>query len=347
MNRFSRILAVGLAVVLVAGGLYASNFRVADTVYMLGAIYSQGATAFYDTDAVVWNPNDVSVDVQVAYMPTGNVDNRNLTNVKSVGTIPAHGVLELDHIVKDTFGISSGFGHLLFFSCKTGGDCSNCDSNPADCAGIAVEGRVYSFNPNVGTDSTRATSGQLFNGYPWFSYASTDESARGLDQIWIMGLRQDGLPPSVTTGYHTNIGLVNSSQFSSTTLRVTLYNDSDGSQYGTPYQITLNPLGHVQIGLAGNAQSMFPNFTGRGYVKVEQIAFTPTGDPDYPDGAPGFFAYGAAIDNQTSDPTTLEPIFPTSDPYLQVFAAGKGSTTTRSAVPVPERGVRRPAAAQH
>ena len=104
---------------------------------------------------------------------------------------------------------------------------------------------------------------------------------------------------------------MNASQFSTTTLTGTLFS-GDGHAARADRSFTLQPLGAAdRVGTA----SLFPSFavspTATGaYVVVQQGGTTPTADAaanGCPTGCPAFFAYGSALDNQTKDPTTLEP----------------------------------------
>jgi hypothetical protein len=78
------------------------------------------------------------------------------------------------------------------------------------------------------------------------------------------------------------------------------------------------------------------------YIVFSQSGTTPTADAaanGCPTGCPAFFAYGSTLDNQTTDPTTLEPQY--SQPltnnaitciYSPDVAACKSGTTIHRAV---------------
>jgi len=305
-SRFIVLVILLLSFATVAG---ANNFRAADLVYMNAAGRVQGA-AFFKTDVFITNVSSASVIVDVVYLPTGPTANYSDDSTWTIETLPAiaaGATVELEDIIGDTFGLSSGFGHLLFFSCRDGGDCSNCGDDAADCLPITVEGRVYAEATGAAcpNGASLCTLGQLFSGMPWYSFVSRDVADRGLDKVKILGIRQFGGISPNRNGFRSNIGLVNSSAFSSTTLKVTLFNENN-TQFGSTTR-TLGPLAHTQE----NISSLFAGFTGTGYVIVEQTAVSPvdTSDPDCPDGCPGFYAYGSTLDNTSDDPTTLESVF--------------------------------------
>jgi hypothetical protein len=159
----------------------------------------------------------------------------------------------------------------------------------------------------MGADVLSApTTGQLFSGIPWYNFVSQVASGAGLDKVFITGIRN-------TAQYRTNIGFVNASQFSTTTITGTLFS-ATGAQLAQS-SFTLQPLGSAQTGV-GSA-GLFPSFTQSAtatgaYAVFQQSGTIPTADANLngngcPDGCPAFFAFGSVLDNQTNDPTTLEP----------------------------------------
>lgn len=316
-TRFNLLLA--LSIVLLALPAFANNFRAADIVYLNAAGHvAGGGGALFQTDVVITNVSTGTVEVDAAFLGTGGADARgglDPSKVERVATLEAGESILIEDIVLEVFNNNAGFGHMIFFSCRVGGNCNACDSNAADCLPIVVEARIYDAgNPT-------ATFGQLFPGYPWYSYASSAVADRGLGEAWVTGIRQN-------SRYRSNLGFANASEFSTTTLNVTLYRN-DGTLVSTQ-PVTLGPLGHRQI----NVASLFPGFSGNGYVIVEQPAtgVVPTNpdstDPFIASGAPGFYTYGSVLDNATNDPTTLEPVFPVEFDYVQVY--GKAGKTGRA-----------------
>lgn len=278
----------------------ASTFRAADIVYLPAVARLPGAAgAFFKTDVTITNTSTSLVVVQVAYVE-GSGDNSTAPNTRiTLPTFLPGERRELIDIAQSALGRESANGYLIFFSCREGGNCTSCDANAGDCLNITVHGRIYNDTPG-------GTFGQSFPGIPWYSYAALTSTTQGTDRLSINGVRSNA-------DYRTNIGLVNASQFSSTVLRLHLFN-STGTQAGEMDQ-TLGPLGRIQFPVTQIAAG----FTGDGYVTVEQVSATPT--PGQGDAVPGFFAYGSLLDNRTNDPTTLEAEFNVPLPFECVYAA--------------------------
>ncbi len=303
---------VAAAIMFVAAGAMASNFRGADQVYVPAAGHLAGASGTFISDIFISNLTADPVSVSVIYS-TGSGGTQ--TPFNNVITLAANERQEILDIFPTKFGLSVGFGQLIFNACKQGGNCdvTTCPGGATsgvcpDFRDISVESRIYSI-PAGANPATAPTTGQLFSGLPWYNFVSSDAGPVGLDKVFITGLRNTGGAGTAGT-YRGNIGLANASQFSTTTLLVKLFDGRTGAQIGTTFQQTLSPLGHVQPSLA----SMFPAFTGasatNAYVTVEQTNTQPTGDAaaaGCPNGCPAFFAYGSVLDNLSGDATTLEP----------------------------------------
>lgn len=311
MVKFKSALTV--AVMLVASAAMASNFRAADQVYVPAAGHLSGSSGTFISDLYISNMSADPVSVSVIYAsgPTGTVQNFN----NSI-TLAANERREMKDFFVNTLGLSSGFGQLIFNACKQGGNC-NVTTCPGGSTGecpdfrpISVESRIYSI-PAGSNPATAPTTGQLFSGFPWYNFVSSDAAPVGLDSVEITGLRNTGGAGTAGT-YRSNIGLVNASQYSTTTLQVKLLDGATGNQIGTTFNQTLAPLGQVQPSIS----SMFPSFTGstatNAYVLVSQTNTVPTSDASAngcSDGCPAFFAYGSVLDNLSGDATTLEPQF--------------------------------------
>lgn len=312
----NKTLVTFLVLVAIAGSAVAGNFRAADTIYMPAAGRVQGA-AFFKTDVFVTNVDTSAAEVTIVYLPTGataDYSNPSTWTTVDLPQLAAGATVELEDIIGTTFGLSSGFGHLLFFACAAGADCSSgCDGG--NCRSIVVEGRVYaeatgSACPNA---TSLCTLGQLFSGLPWYSYAGSSLASEGQDKVKILGLRQFGGTTPTRTGFRSNIGLVNASQTSSITLLITLFDEND-TQFNTA-SVTLGPLAHTQQ----NVSALFAGFTGTGYAIVEQTGGS----------SEGFFAYGSTLDNTSDDPTTMESSFLSELDYVTVFGAKPGGGIPR------------------
>jgi hypothetical protein len=297
---------VAVAIMFIAAGAMASNFRAADQVYVPAAGHLSGASGTFISDVFLSNLTGDTVSVSVIYSTGQGGTQTPFNNVITLGPNERQEILD---IFPTKLGLASGFGQLIFNGCKQGGNCdvNTCPNGATtgvcpDFRDISVESRIYSIPPGA-PQATAPTTGQLFSGIPWYNFVSSDAGAVGLDKVFITGLRNNG-------SYRGNIGMVNASQYSSTTLLVKLFNGPNGAQIGGTFSQPLSPLGHTQQNIA----AMFPAFTGatatNAYVTVEQTNTTPTGDASAngcPNGCPAFFAYGSVLDNQSGDATTLEP----------------------------------------
>lgn len=300
MFMSQRVSLAVLSVLMFAAVATASTFRAADIVYLPAVARLQGVGgAFFKTDVTITNTTTSRVVVQVAYVEGSGDNSTALNTLITLPTFAPGERRELIDIAQSALTRESANGYLIFFSCREGGNCTSCDTNGGDCLNITVQGRIYNDTPG-------GTFGQSFPGIPWYSYAALTSTTQGTDRLSINGVRNNA-------SYRTSIGVVNASQFSSTVLRVRLFN-STGTQVGQLDQ-TLGPLGRVQFPVTQIATA----FTGDGYVTVEQLSATPT--PGQGDAVPGFFAYGSLVDNRTNDPTTLEAEFNVPLPVDCVYGA--------------------------
>jgi len=331
-------LGVAAAITLFAGAAMASNFRAADQVYVPAAGHISSSSATFVSDVFISNLSDDSVDVSVI-LATGT--NGTQTPFPHVLTLAPRERRELKDFVKNTLNVQSALGQLIFNACKANADCTPDPSTGlnANYRNISVESRIYSVNtPNADANAlnTQPTTGQLFSGIPWYNFVSESASGAGLDKVFVTGIRN-------TDQYRTNIGFVNASQFSTTTITGTLFS-STGTQLSQS-SFTLQPLGSAQ-GAVGSA-TIFPTFTKAAtstgaYAIFQQSGTTPTSDAaanGCPTGCPAFFAFGSQLDNQTNDPTTLEPqyLIPLTNNaitciYSPDVAACKSGTTIHRAV---------------
>lgn len=323
MGKFMKM-GVVVAVMLCAAGAFASNFRVADQVYVPAAGHIANSSKTFITDLFISNLTADNVDVSVTFVQIGQSTLQQFKpgqNGYALTLLPNERREIIDFVgapkSQGGLALTGALGQLLINGCKAGQDCTpdpTSGENP-NFRDISVETRIYSVaNANAGSPSTSPSNGQLFAGLPWYSYVSTDSSSSGLDKVFITGLRNTGL--SGTTGtYRTNLGFTNASQFSKTTLLVKLFNGTTGAQIGSDRQVgPIPPLGSEQNGIA----VYFPSFVGptatNAYVTVEQIptATEPTSDAvanGCTNGCPAFFTYGSLLDNATDDAITLEAQF--------------------------------------
>lgn len=294
---------IAAAVLFAAWGAHANNFRVADTVYLPTA----GKVSVFNTDIYLSNPNDERVSVSVAFAPTETANNAGaIASARTLAMLQPRERREITDPMA-LFGLAGGLGQLIFFGCREGASDCDCVTDPGDCRGISVEARIYATSTSCANGAASCTTGQLFSGLPWYSYAGRN-SASGYDKVFVAGIRQSG--SRGVSGYRSNVGLINASQFSTAELTVTLFR-ADGAQIGSAAVTTLGPLGHTQRNIAQLVPEA-ATLDGTAYFVVEQTGATPTADAaenGCADGCPGFFAYGSVLDNVTDDPTTMEAQF--------------------------------------
>jgi hypothetical protein len=320
-----RRIALFSLVLAVAVGASASNFRAADLVYLPAAANTPGSGgSFFKTDVWISNVNDVAVDVDVAYGTTGggsNVTMLQAANLRRI-TLAAGERREIRDIVGS--GLMNvappTLGHMLFFGCRQGGNCSNCDTDDSDCRNITVEGRIYTTASGAlcPGNAANCTFGQLFSGLPWYNYVSPTVAPVGLDEVFMVGINQFGTPGPTGSGFRSNVGVVNSSDSHNVVVRLRVFANNNPTTPAGTTTVTLGPLGHVQQ----NISVLFPGFTGSGFVVADMQSNTLI-DPNQqnpPD--PGFFAYASVLDNVSGDPTTQEAQYSEPLPFALVYKEG-------------------------
>jgi hypothetical protein len=307
-------LVVAAAVTLFAVSAMASNFRAADQIYVPNAGHIQGGALFI-SDVFIANLSTDSVTISLIFSGQVNGVAGQQQNFNDKFTLAPNERKEFVDFFANVLGLNSAFGQLIFNACKSGTDCvatqDPITGESPNFRPISVETRIYGIPTGSTLAENPPTVGQLFAGIPWYNFASEDAPG-GYSKIFITGIRNTG-----TSGgtFRTNIGLTNASQFSTTSLVVKLYagNTAPGGAPLATYQETYGPLAFKQQSLA----QMFPTVPAGPtatnlYVTVEQTNTVATGDAPtgcLPKGCPAFLAYGSALDNQTGDPTTLEPQF--------------------------------------
>jgi len=311
MLKFQK-LVVAAALSLFAFSAMASNFRAADQVYVPNAGHIGGGSGTFISDVFISNLSNDSVTISLIF--SGLINNQSQTQVfNDKFTLAPQERKEFVDFFASQLNLTSAFGQLIFNACKTGANCA-ADQDPItgispNFRPISVETRIFAIPTGSTLDQKPPTVGQLFAGIPWYNFASSEAPA-GYNKIFITGIRQTGNGAGT---FRTNIGLVNASQFSTTTLKVSLYRGNNPSTPLSTYQETLGPLGFHQQSLT----AMFPTLTAGSdltnlFAIVEQLSSQATSDAPQgclPNGCPAFLAYGSSLDNVTSDPTTLEPQF--------------------------------------
>jgi hypothetical protein len=335
-------LLIATALTMCAAGAYASNFRGADQVYIptAGRIVQPTNNTFI-SDVQLANLTADTVVVSVIYQPVNTPSNP--ANPSSIGqefkdviTLAPFERKEYKDFFQSALGMQNGFGLLILNGCKQGTNCGpdgqDDEGNIENFRAISAESRIYSYKTQLGPQS--GTVGQLFSGIPWYNFVSMLQASAGLDEVFLTGVTHTA---NSGTGFRTNIGLINASQFSTTTLAVTLYRGRVRVEDKVVEKlITLTPLENIQTNFA----NMFPEaqFGENYFVVVEQRSSTPnpSGVPSTCDqGCPAFLAYGSQLDNVTNDATTLEAQYLkelSTEAILVIYPTGAGKQPWRRAV---------------
>lgn len=349
---FNRKFAVAALLMVCAVSAFGSNFRGADQVYLPAAakIVGGGGSVVFYSDVYLANLSSDDIDVSVIFQPQQGsnpevgVEFKKFTVLKGcTGGAGCQGERkEFKDIIEQLKArpewnqanpaITVPFGLLIFNACKKDADCSEATQDEfgysENFRNISVQSRIYS---TANTPGANLTTGQLFSGIPWYSYVSALSQPEGLDKVFITGLTVTGGPGTAGT-YRSNVGVVNSSQWSSTRIVVKLYKGSlsEADKKGEAF-VDLGPLDGAQKDLT----SWFPGMAlGSDYfVTVEQtnMQATPSAPDGCTQGCPGFLAYGSVLDNGSGDATTQEAqyLIPLSDAAQLVLYPGSGKPFIR------------------
>jgi hypothetical protein len=326
---FMKKLGVAAALALCAVGASASNFRGGDQIYVPAVGHTQGSSGTFISDVYISNLSSDSVDVSVLLSegPSGaQAEFRNVIRLRPFER------KEYIDFLPTVLGRPTGFGQAIFNACLADADCGSGTQNnegfSQNYRNISVESRIYSIPVGTTLSQRPPTTGQLFSGIPWYNFVSSLQQPQNLDKVFITGISQTGTGPG---SYRSNIGLVNASQFSTTTLVVRIFRGDAPTTELASYEETLGPLGHAQR----NVSVIFPNVTGSNlFVTVEQRNNVATGDAPSScvQGCPAFLAYGSVLDNVSGDATTLEAQYLTplsNDALLVIYPSGAGKSPIR------------------
>src|SRR5205823_5167548 len=176
---------VAAAMALVASGAMASNFRVADQVYLPVAGHVQGGSVLFVSDVFVSNLSGDAVQISLIYGPQNT--RGNFQTFPNKITLAANERKEfIDFFPAVLPEISSPFGLVVFNACKAGADCTpdpTSGENP-NFRPISVESRIYAIPLNA-NPATAASNGQDMPGIPWYNFISSTENAAGLAKVFI------------------------------------------------------------------------------------------------------------------------------------------------------------------
>jgi hypothetical protein len=326
-----------------AAGAYASNFRGADQVYIPiagRAVQEQGQTFISDVQLANLTADTVTVSVifQRANTPTNPGDPTTIgQEFKDIIELAPFERREFKDFFTSALNLpGTNLGLIILNGCLKGANCgpsgTDDEANTQNYRAISAESRIYSFRTQLGAAS--GTVGQLFSGIPWYHFVSMLQAQAGLDEVFITGVTHTA---NGSTGFRSNFGLINASQYSTTNLLVSLYKGRIRTEDRVAQRtITLTPLENIQTNFPG----MFPGapFGENYFVTVEQISSTPnpSGVPSTCDlGCPAFLAYGSVLDNVTNDATTLESQYLkelTSEAIFVIYPTSAGKQPWRRAV---------------
>ncbi len=318
-------LLIATALTLCAAGAYASNFRGADQVYIptAGRVVQPTNNTFV-SDVQLANLTSDTVTVSVIYQPINTATNPAVPSTigqefKDVIELLPFERKEYKDFFQSALNLQGGFGLLILNGCLKGANCgpsgTDDEANTQNYRAISAESRIYSFKTLLGPGT--GTVGQLFSGIPWYHFVSMLVAPAGLDEVFITGVSHTA---NSGTGFRTNFGLINASQYSTTNLLVSLYKGRIRTEDRVAQRtITLTPLENIQTNFPG----MFAGapFGDNYFVTVEQISSSPnpSGVPtSCEQGCPAFLAYASVLDNVTTDATTLESQYLKALDQLQI-----------------------------
>jgi hypothetical protein len=316
---------------LIAVSASASNFRGADQVYIPAAGHVQGSSGIFISDVYLANLSQDEVSVSVIFQPISPTGGAGQEFRDAIQLRPFERKEFPDFFRNPAAGVNlqgNVFGQLIFNGCKKSTSCGpetqDADGVSPNFRNISATSRIYQIPASQ--PANPPTTGQLFTGIPWYNFVSSLQSDVKLDKVFITGVVQTGAAGAAGT-FRTNLGLINASQYSSTTLVVKAYQGtlSEADKKGE-FRQDLGPLGNVQVGWG----TAFPTLTGTNYfVTVEQTNnnAVPGAPAGCTQGCPAFLAYGSVLDNITGDATTLEAQYlePLSNNALMVIYPAAGN----------------------
>jgi hypothetical protein len=339
---FMKKLGIAAALILGAVGASASNFRGADQVYIPAAGHTSGSSGTFISDVYISNLSSEDVAVSVIYQVAGEGGGQG-QEFKNVINLKGYERKEYLDFFRSALGVTTNaFGQLIFNGCKKDQNCGIETQNPdtgvsPNFRPISVESRIYQVpNPDATLPAPeRRQTGQLFSGIPWYNFVSSLQSNSGLDKLFITGITQTGLAGQVGT-FRSNIGVTNASQWSNTTIKLTLYQGTmTDADKKAETAVNLGPLGSTAP--KGLGDWFGTQFTGSNYfVVVEQTNSQAITSPDVPagcgaQGCPAFLAYGSVLDNVSGDATTLEAQYLkelSADAIAAIYPPGSGAGKT-------------------
>ncbi|MGH9443313.1 MAG: hypothetical protein ACRD16_13685 [Thermoanaerobaculia bacterium] len=285
-RRAASILFLAVA----SAGPCSAGFRSADQGVLPGVGRTAGSFGSnWVTDLTIWNSGPVAAIVDLVFLPTGGVDNRQaLQRVVEVGPISAGGTLLLPDVLLQDFGQSAALGAMLYFG-------SRADA-PALVAPLIVQARVH--------DSSAAGFGTIEPGSPYYDEAGPGAATIGADILILPGLEE-------SNDFRTNVGVWNGSDISTSIVVAVDFFDSAGRAVGS-MQASLPPLGHLQW----NGALASLGASGKGFSARAHLVSSTSNEAGP---RPYFFAYASVTNNHSNDPSYIEPAYQGEEPVDCIF----------------------------
>jgi hypothetical protein len=324
------VLAAALLALTMAGPVFA-GFGAADLIYIPVASHSAGSSgSVWVTDLYITNPEEVAIDVAIAYLPSGLVSNAYIFTSReywlggreddefglideSLADIPPGGEVVIRDIVGeywvDNLGLN-GNGALAIFAYEADTlepDSTRVLKNAIANARIFNETRIWvEDEDNEGEFiQRRAEYGQFMPGVPWYNLADASAVTDTYDFSYetLTGAEDGGL-------LRFNVGMINASDaLTSITVAVQPF-QADGEPFLDDEEneiwslITMPPLSHVQLYRPISASWDLGDVEGA-TVRVSILAWSSSAALP----VVMMTSYGSIIHSRTNDPSTVLPSF--------------------------------------
>jgi hypothetical protein len=321
----SAIAALGVTFPALAG------FGAADLIYIPVASHSPGAVGSqWRTDLYVTNVGEEAIDVAIAYLPSGLVNNGPVFESREtwvggrqedlfgsvneeLADIPPNGSVVIRDIVgeywPDAIGVN-GNGSLVIMAYEADTlepDGSRVYRNAISNARIYNETTIWVEDPDNEGDfiERQAEYGQVMPGVPWYNLADAEAKTETFDFSYeVLTGGED------TQNLRYNVGVLNASD-PLTTISVLIepfqangepFLDEEGNQVST--LVVMPPASHVQyFRIFTNTWDLEDTEGATVQVSIvnwSSVAATPV---------VLMTTYGSVIDNRTNDPSTVLPSF--------------------------------------
>ncbi|HVR41962.1 MAG TPA: hypothetical protein VMS56_00840 [Thermoanaerobaculia bacterium] len=272
MNRSPAFRIVPIVLAFVVVGAAPLRGQVGDAYVVPAVARTAGAAGtFWFSEFHVMNPQRHDLVGTIVYMSTGGD-----TLLSFDFDMPANATVWAEDILAE-FGLETAGGSLLVATLP--------ENNP----GLGNDRAASAFVLQTRTYNELSNGSTLGQAIPGAITGLLDLDLDGITAI-ATGVRNLGAPG--VTGFRTNVGAVNLSDWS-TTLWVTVWDDAGNLLAELPNP--LPPQGHVQVPL--------PVAVDHGTVEF-YVDFPAEANPH---GADLVFPYASVIDNRTGDPVYLDP----------------------------------------